>query len=204
MAEVTINNSPIHSDAILTAVFGETGSSWARYHTGTDFAPYGNTPANPNLYSVCSGTVYSKKYDETLGNQIIIQDSQTGNYWRYCHMQNASSLNVGDTVNTNTIVGIMGATGNVTGIHLHLEYATSPIWNYDTFLNPSDALGIPNVRGTIVKYDGTTPPEPPTPTIIFKKRKFPWAVFTKIIRNRRTFFKKCSFFIIDKNKNLCI
>ena len=188
MAEVTINNSPIHSDAILTAVFGETGSSWARYHTGTDFAPYGNTPANPNLYSVCSGTVYSKKYDETLGNQIIIQDSQTGNYWRYCHMQNASSLNVGDTVNINTIVGIMGATGNVTGIHLHLEYATSPIWNYDTFLNPSDALGIPNVRGTIVKYDGTTPPEPPTPTIIFKKRKFPWAVLTKIIRNKRTFF----------------
>ena len=188
MAEVTINNSPIHSDAILTAVFGETGSSWARYHTGTDFAPYGNTPANPNLYSVCSGTVYSKTYDGTLGNQIIIQDSQTGNYWRYCHMQNASPLNVGDTVNTNTLVGIMGATGNVTGIHLHLEYATSPIWNYDTFLNPSEALGIPNERGTIVHWDGTIPPEPPTPPIIFKKRKFPWAVFTKIIRNRRTFF----------------
>lgn len=152
---------------------------------GTDFAPYGNTPANPNLYSVCSGTVYSKKYDETLGNQIIIQDSQTGNYWRYCHMQNASPLNVGETVNTNTIVGIMGATGNVTGIHLHLEYATSPIWNYDTFLNPSEAIGIPNERGTIVHWEGTIPP---TPTIIFKKRKFPWAVLTKIIKNKRTFF----------------
>lgn len=188
MAEVTINNSPIHSDSILTAVFGETGASWARYHTGTDFAPYGSTPANPSLYSVCNGTVQNILYDETLGNQIIIQDSQTGNYWRYCHMQSASSLNVGDTVNTNTIVGIMGATGNVTGIHLHLEYATSPIWNYDTFLNPSDALNIPNIRGTIVHWDGTIPPEPPTPTIIFKKRKFPWAVLTKIIRNRRTFF----------------
>lgn len=185
MAEVTINNSPVHSDAILTAVFGETGSSWARYHTGTDFAPYGSTPANPNLYSVCSGTVYSKKYDGTLGNQIIIHDSQTGNYWRYCHMQNASPLNVGDTVNTNTIVGIMGATGNVTGIHLHLEYATSPIWSYDTFLNPSDALGIPNIRGTIVKYDGTTPPEPgPGPgTIILEKRRFPWVLYAKKIRD---------------------
>ena len=60
MSEVTINNSPIHSDAILTAVVGETGSSWAGYHTGTDFAPYGNTPTNPNLYSVCSWTVDSK------------------------------------------------------------------------------------------------------------------------------------------------
>lgn len=65
MAEVTINNSPVHSDAILTAVFGETGSSWARYHTGTDFAPYGSTPVNPTLYSVCNGTVYSKTYDGT-------------------------------------------------------------------------------------------------------------------------------------------
>lgn len=155
MSEVTIPNSPVHSDAILTAVYGETGSSWARYHTGTDFAPYGSTPSNPTLYSVCNGTVYSKTYDGTLGNQIIIQDSLTGNYWRYCHMQNASPLNVGDIVTTSTAVGTMGATGNVTGIHLHLEYATSPIWNYDTFLNPSDALGIPNTRGTIVKWSST-------------------------------------------------
>lgn len=187
MAEVTIPNSPVHSDAILTAVFGETGPSWARYHTGTDFAPYGTTPANPDLYSVCNGTVYSITYDGTLGNQIIIQDSSTNNYWRYCHMQSRSPLSVGDLVDTNTKVGVMGATGNVTGIHLHLEYATSPIWSYSTFLNPSDALGIPNVRGTIVKYGGT-PPEPPTPTQETAKRKrFPWVLYTKKFRNKRTF-----------------
>lgn len=191
MAEVTINNSPVHSESILTAVFGETGSNWGRYHTGTDFAPYGNTPRNPNLYSVCSGTVYSKKYDGTLGNQIIIKDSQTGNYWRYCHMQNASPLNVGDTVDINTLVGIMGATGNVTGIHLHLEYATSPNWNYDTFLNPSEALVIPNERGTIVIFDGSMPP--PTPIFTIKRKKFPWAVLTNKIRNKR-YIKYLFFF----------
>lgn len=165
MAEVTINNSPVHSDSILTAVYGETGSSWARYHTGTDFAPYGSTPTNPPLYSVCSGEVYSILYDGTLGNQILIKEDNTGNYWRYCHMQSASNLSVGDRVTTATQVGIMGDTGNVTGIHLHLEYSTSPVWNYDNFLNPSDALGIPNLRGTIVHFDGSVPPpEPPTPT----------------------------------------
>ena len=164
MAEVTINNSPVHSDSILTAVYGETGPNWARFHTGTDFAPYGSTPANPPLFSVCEGVVHSVLYDGTLGNQIIIQDSNTGNYWRYCHMQARSTLNVGDNVNTSSQVGIMGATGNVTGIHLHLEYSTSPVWNYDNFLNPSTALGIPNERGTIVHYDGSAPPIPPTPT----------------------------------------
>jgi murein DD-endopeptidase MepM/ murein hydrolase activator NlpD len=181
MAEVTINNSPVHSDSILTAVFGETGSSWARYHTGTDFAPYGSTSSNPPLYSVCNGVVHSVIYDGTLGNQIIIQDNDTGNYWRYCHMQSQSPLSAGDIVNTNTQVGIMGDTGNVTGIHLHLEYSTSPVWNYDYFLNPSTALGIPNERGTIVHYDGGSPPIPP----FIKRRKFPWQIYTRILRAKR-------------------
>lgn len=110
MSTVTINNSPVHSDTILTAVYGETGPNWSRFHTGTDFAPTGSTPSNPPLFSVCNGTVARVTYDGTLGNQIQIQDSQTGNYWRYCHMREPSTLNVGDTVTTMTQVGYMGAT----------------------------------------------------------------------------------------------
>ena len=182
MSEVTINNSPVHSDTILTAVYGETGSMWARFHTGTDFAPYGNTPSNPDLYSVCTGTVVSITYTSALGNQILIQDSNTGYYWRYCHMAQPSPLSVGDNVNTLTQVGIMGDTGNVTGIHLHLEYATTTTWDYDTFLNPSDALNIPNVRGTIVKYSGVIPP---TPISIRIRKKFPWVIYAKKLRLKR-------------------
>ena len=62
---------------------------------------------NPPLFSVCNGTVEKIEYGSALGNQIVIKDSQTNLYWRYCHMQNASSLNVGDTVTTATQVGIM-------------------------------------------------------------------------------------------------
>ena len=157
MSTVTISNSPIHSDSVLTAVYGETGPNWSKFHTGTDFAPTGQTPSNPALYSVCTGTVVRKKTDSTLGNQIQIRDNSTGHYWRYCHMQSPTTLNVGDTVTTQTQVGIMGATGNVTGIHLHLELSTTMDWDYSTFLNPSTALSIPNTRGTIVKYDGQAP-----------------------------------------------
>ena len=180
MAEVTINNSPVHSDSILTAVYGETGPSWARFHTGIDFAPYGSTGTNPDLYSVCNGEVIQKTYDSSLGNLILIRDSSTGNYWRFCHMQSPSPLNVGDSVTPLTKVGVMGDTGNVTGIHLHLEYATTSTWNYDTFLNPATALGIPNERGTIVHYDYI----PPTP-VSFKKSKFPWAIYSRKLREKR-------------------
>lgn len=176
MSEVTINNSPVHSDTILTAVYGETGPNWSRFHTGTDFAPYGNTPARPTLYSVCSGIVVNVIHytgTQALGNQVIIQDSITNNYWRYCHMTQIL-VSIGDTVNTSSQVGIMGDTGNVTGVHLHLEYSTTSGWDYDSFLNPSDALGIPNLRGTIVHYDGTTPP---TPTPSEKKKGWKWQIW---------------------------
>lgn len=167
MGEVTINNSPVHTDTVLTGVYGQTGSSWQTcgFHTGTDFAPTGSTPSiNAPLYSVCSGTVTYKSTEVVLGNTIVIQDSATGNYWRYCHMNSSSTLSAGDTVTTSTIVGYMGESGTgAHGVHLHLEYATTSSWNCATFLNPSVALNIPNVSGTIVHYDGSTPPIPPTP-----------------------------------------
>lgn len=178
MAEVTINNSPVHSDTILTAVYRETGPNWARFHTGTDFAPYGTTPPRPTLYSVCSGTVVNVIFytgSQALGNQVVIQDSVTCKYWRYCHMTQIL-VSIGDTVTTSSRVGVMGDTGNVTGVHLHLEYSTTSGWDYDSFLNPSDALGIPNVRGTIVHYNAT-PPTPPTPTEEKKKKGWKWQIW---------------------------
>lgn len=57
-----------------------------------------------------------------------------------------------------------GNTGNSTGTHLHLECSTSQAWNCQNFVNPGDYLGIPNIRGTIVEYNGEINPNPPTPT----------------------------------------
>lgn len=112
MAVITIPNSPVHSDTVLTAVYGETGPSWARFHTGTDFAPTGSTPSNPDLYSVCEGVVERVFYDNVLGNIILIRDNSTGNYWRYCHMKNASTLRIGDRVNTGNKVRCNGRNRN--------------------------------------------------------------------------------------------
>lgn len=71
----------------------------------------------------------------------------------------------------------MGETGTgAHGVHLHLELSSTIAWDYDTFLNPSTALGIPNERGTIVKYDGSAPP--PTTRNTNKW----WNLFNKKIR----------------------
>lgn len=190
MSTVTINNSPIHSDSTLTAVYGETGSNWARFHTGIDFVPYGSTEANLPLYSCCQGEIVEVNLtpNASLGNNVVIKESQN-KYWRYCHMVTGSlQVSVGDIVNLSSVIGIMGATGNVTGVHLHLECATTQAWNYDTFLNPASELGIPNERGTIIIYDGsvppTPPPVPPEPTDDTKKCKFPWVLYANKFRKK--------------------
>lgn len=102
------------------------------------------------------------------------------------------TVNVGDRVTTATKIGKMGNTGNSTGTHLHLEASTSQAWICENFRNPCEPLGFPNERGTIVKWDGTVPPvppeppEPPTPVTI--RKKFPWAIYSRKFRNKRTFF----------------
>ena len=105
MAEYTINNSPIHSDSTLSAVYGETGPFCDQFHTGDDFIPYGSTPAHPDIYSVSSGTVVETSNSTSLwhGNMVLIYDSTTGYYWRYCHMVAGSiTVSVGQTVTTGT------------------------------------------------------------------------------------------------------
>lgn len=75
-------------------------------------------------------------------------------------VEGSVQVQVGDLVTMASPIGQMGATGNVTGIHLHLEHATTYSWQCGTFLNPATFLQIPNEIGTIVNYNGIIPPTP--------------------------------------------
>lgn len=163
MATVTISNSPVHQSTVLTGIYGQVGQYWPTcgYHTGTDFARNGYT-ALPEVFAVCTGTYIKSEWTSVLGNQVVIQDSNSGMYWRYCHLSTVYSIATGTPVNTGTALGVMGETGSgAHGVHLHLEYSTAPSWGCAYFQNPSSALGIPNVSGTVVEYNGSVPPIPP-------------------------------------------
>ena len=63
MAEVTINNSPVHSDSIITYPYGVADSGYScGWHTGVDIAPYGTTENNPVLYPVKPRSCSLHKY----------------------------------------------------------------------------------------------------------------------------------------------
>ena len=91
-------------------------------------------------------------------------------------------VNVGDNVTTNTIIGQMDSTGNVTGPHLHLECSTTLQWQCNTFVNPCERIGIPNEDDLIVYYNGSPTPPPP---IEIKKNKFNWVLQARKLRKKR-------------------
>ncbi|MFT4083866.1 MAG: M23 family metallopeptidase, partial [Nocardioides sp.] len=99
----------------LTARFGDVSGLWASVHTGLDFAaPYG-TP----IHAVASGTVTSVGYDGSYGNKTVVTLADGTEIW-YCH-QSQFAVSVGDTVTSDEVIGYVGATGNVTGPHVHIE-----------------------------------------------------------------------------------
>lgn len=85
-------------------------------HNGIDLSK-ANAEGTPMGVNV-SGVVSSKGVDSSGANYVVIQDAN-GYKHQYWHLQQPSPLVKGQSVNAGQLVGLMGATGNVTGPHLH-------------------------------------------------------------------------------------
>lgn len=99
----------------LSAQWGQVSSYWSTYHTGLDFAAASGTP----IVSVAHGTVTFVGYDGAYGNKTEVTLDDGTVIW-YAH-QTSQTVATGDEVQPGELIGYVGATGNVTGPHLHLE-----------------------------------------------------------------------------------
>ncbi|WP_229841091.1 LysM peptidoglycan-binding domain-containing M23 family metallopeptidase [Streptomyces brasiliensis] len=114
------------SGVSLGTGYKESGSSWSSgYHTGVDFVAVTGTP----LKAVGAGTVVSAGWGGAYGNQVVIQLAD-GYYAQYAHLSQLS-VSTGQTVTAGQQIGLSGATGNVTGPHLHFEIRTTPDYGSD-------------------------------------------------------------------------
>ena len=85
------------------------------YHTGIDIANAYNTQIN----SATDGKVIKAELNNFYyGNNVEIEND--GVVFKYAHM-NKILVNEGDNVKQNQVIGLMGATGQATGSHLHFE-----------------------------------------------------------------------------------
>jgi murein DD-endopeptidase MepM/ murein hydrolase activator NlpD len=97
--------------------WGHRSRHWARVHTGDDFSTACGTP----VLAVTDGTISIRTDQSWSGPWLVMITSGAGplTTW-YAHM--AALLVVdGTQVEAGQPIGVVGAEGNATGCHLHLE-----------------------------------------------------------------------------------
>lgn len=105
------------------------GYRWGKMHKGIDIA----RPSNRTIKAADNGIVTFAAWGGAMGNKVII-DHQNGFTTVYAHLSSIA-VHVGQVVSTGSQLGIMGATGDATGVHLHFE-----VYKNGALQNPLDYL----------------------------------------------------------------
>ncbi|MEU9603894.1 M23 family metallopeptidase [Streptomyces sp. NPDC048057] len=104
----------------ISATYGQSGSMWSSgQHTGLDFVASAGTP----LKAVGAGTVKFAGWSGPAYGYQVILELNDGTEIMYAHMQTVG-VSAGQKVVAGDGVGRVGATGNVSGAHLHMEVKT--------------------------------------------------------------------------------
>ncbi|HPD98629.1 MAG TPA: peptidoglycan DD-metalloendopeptidase family protein [Candidatus Saccharibacteria bacterium] len=131
-----------HSRAKVTKKYGVKDSQYsAGHHTGTDIAIQGSSGQKIIWAPSVKGKVVRRGYDPNgYGNYVVIK-SENNRQWLLAHMRNPGPR-VGTVLNQGDKIGNIGATGNVSGPHLHLEEGkkNSP-WVYGEVKKPKLLFG---------------------------------------------------------------
>lgn len=127
----------IPAAAAMNSPFGTyrnyNNGTFTGYHTGADFASAPGTP----IFAAADGRVVLADLLNIRGNAIVI-DHGWGVYSTYSH-QSELLVTLGEMVQTGEVIGRAGATGRITGPHLHWEVwvngvAVDPLqWTQTTF-----------------------------------------------------------------------
>ena len=110
--------TPVRSAFRFTSGFGyrrDPKTGGRRMHNGVDFAASIGTP----LYATADGVVTHSGWQSGYGRLVKIQH-EFGIETRYAHLSQLR-VKVGERVSRGDRIGDMGASGRVTGVHLHYE-----------------------------------------------------------------------------------
>jgi murein DD-endopeptidase MepM/ murein hydrolase activator NlpD len=116
---------PITGSYVSTG-YHASSSLWSSgSHTGIDFHAASGTP----VHAVGLGTVVEAGWGGAYGNQVVIRMND-GTYTQYGHLSSIA-VSVGQKVAPGQQIALSGASGNVTGAHLHFEARTGAEYGSD-------------------------------------------------------------------------
>lgn len=188
-----VNLAPfINEEFCVTGAWGEQRQG--HIHAGIDLQTRKayETDVGQPIYAMEDGIV--TRVDQTdqgtgYGALVIIWNQVTNNLWLYGDLSdNTILVNVNDRVVQGQHISYEGNPSGTasSGLHVHLEKENESDgefkFGYINSIDPTTGTGIPNVVSSAeFIYYRTIPPTPTTT----KKKSFPWAIFTKKIRQKR-------------------
>lgn len=116
---MTTYNYPFHGPYKITCPFGKKGTAWkCGYHAGLDLVSVA-AGGDGLVHPVACGTVLKTGYSAAYGNYVSVRHPD-GYLSLYAHLT-FCLVAAGTPVTSDSALGYEGATGNVSGRHLHLE-----------------------------------------------------------------------------------
>lgn len=137
---------PVPSHPTVTTPFGRRGRHWScnrdaagnGIHTGVDFGSPGI--AGAPVVAARSGTARHVNYGSAFGTRQLLIVAADGSADFYAHMATRTTTD-GARVSIGARVGTVGASGNVTGPHLHFERHTRAAgWSCGVVTDPQRSL----------------------------------------------------------------
>lgn len=137
---------PVPSHPAVTTPFGRRGRHWScnrdasgnGIHTGVDFGSSGINGAR--VVAARPGVARHVSYGAAFGTRQLAIVTDDGTVDFYAHMSSRTVAD-GARVAAGATVGAVGASGNVTGPHLHLErHARFAGWSCSIILHPQPSL----------------------------------------------------------------
>jgi murein DD-endopeptidase MepM/ murein hydrolase activator NlpD len=108
-----------------------------RAHRGIDYAAKTGTP----VMAAGNGKIIKSGYDRLNGNYIFIQHGQQY-ITKYLHLHKRK-VKKGQKVKQGQVIGSVGATGRVTGAHLHYEFLVNGVHRNPRTVKLPKALSLP-------------------------------------------------------------
>ncbi len=118
--------SCFNSGMIITQMFGNdfliNGKLYYRNmgikgHDGLDAIP--KDKLDLRVFNIFSGVIMIKQLHPIYGNRISIWNKQKGILEFHNHLESFTAIKIGELIESQICIGIMGATGKVFGAHNH-------------------------------------------------------------------------------------
>ena len=160
-AASTLLSGPSFSNGYAFPVGGGAGIVSAS-HTHHDYPAVDiAAPLGSPVYALENGTVdRSWTYDDPKCGLGLTMTGADGQTWTYCHMAVVDpSVVAGATVTVGQQLGLVGATGDATGPHLHLQLQPPTAW-------PQQEAWFASFAGTAFSWNDPAPDALRTPAFV--------------------------------------